>query len=341
MATVSSLDIPARVKTVLHKHGIQDTEHLVRFCRRELRDLRGIGPASLDAIESAVTDLGLSLAVDPWAPYVCARHGRASRDTSLVSFFLCDACAGKFSSNAFRGKEPEYEGNAVTGHCLHCNQQLDNIRLRQWFLCRVCDRVVRSIGRSVVADEYAMRWWRQSVKPSFPHLHLRLTDPPTLQPRDPRQAQSNRAEVDFTCVDTRVRLPVFGIELKTGRSRISGTSIGSKMGQFQLDNSDCDDIVDVVSRDGLPVYLAHAQVIDRADPPTVHYAAVGLWWTDLFSMREHFTESRRRPRETRIAAYYDTAMFREMEEFVEHLRQEGPRHVAARIEAEGIPQLYY
>ena len=95
-----------------------------------------------------------------------------------------------------------------------------------------------------------------------------------------------------------------------------------------------------VFSDKLPVYLAHAQVIDRASPPTVYYIAVGLWWTDIFSMRDYYRLSRTRPRENRPAAYYDIAMFSNISAFAEHLGNNGPLNIKARMEAEGIPNLY-
>jgi len=341
MTQITSLGIPSRTSKILEEHGIRTIEDLTGFCRRELGDLRGIGQKSLDIVEQALAQMGLSLAEDPWGPYVCARHGQARGDTNLESLFLCDECADKFQESAFRGTAPEYVGPPVKGYCLHCNRYLEDIRLRQWFLCGVCDRVVRSIGRSIVADQYVLAWWKHNAKPILQELDLVLTDPPELQPRDREQIEAKIPRVDFTCIDTRSDHVVFGIELKTGRSHISGSSIGSRMGQFQLDNSDCDDILDVVRRDRHPVYLIHAQVIDRADPPTVYYAPVGLWWTDLFSMREHFQGSRRRPRETRIAAYYDVSMFQEMDAFIAHLRDDEPARLRARIESEGVPELYW
>jgi len=82
------------------------------------------------------------------------------------------------------------------------------------------------------------------------------------------------------------------------------------MNEFQLDHGDVDDILAVVAREGnLPVYLFHAQVMDRAEPPTVRFVGLGLWWTDLFSMSEQYLGSRRRPLETKMAAYYNTGMF--------------------------------
>ena len=341
MVDYKDLAISPRVRRLLEKNGIYNVEAIEAHCRRELGDLKGIGKKSVDEIEEALQTRGLVLATDPWGPYTCARHNRSSWDTTLVPLYLCTECAGEFQHSAFGGKEPEYVGDALTGYCLHCNQRLGDVRLHQWFLCRICGRVVKSIGRSVVADAFLEDWWRQHAQPRLPHLVLKLTDPPELQPYSSSSRAEKVSKIDFAFADSRTDEEVFGIELKTGRNYVSGRSIGAKMTKFQLDNSDCDDILAVVGEKGLPVYLAHAQVIDRADAPTVHYAALGLWWTDMFTMSENFTGSRQRPRENRIAAYYKTAMFKEMGAFLKHVESGGPQQLQARMDSEGIPSLYY
>ena len=48
--------------------------------------------------------------------------------------------------------------------------------------------------------------------------------------------------------DEQSGVDAFGFELKTGKSYISGTAqVGARMGQFQLDTTDCDDITTVSS----------------------------------------------------------------------------------------------
>jgi hypothetical protein len=336
---LSRLNLPSRIEGLLEAHGIRTVEELVNLPSREVSSLPGIGPKALAVIEKALVEGGLSWAEDAWGPYTCARHAEPSWDTTLQSLFLCPECRDLFRDQPFRGTPPEYVGPAVPGYCLHCNRRFDDIRLSQWYLCTVCDRVVRSIGRSVAADDSVLAWWRENVASELPHLELRLTDPPELQSRE-RDREPRIGQPDFTCTDTAAAEVLFGIELKTGRSYVGRGSIGSKMQQFQLDHSDCDEIVEVVRRDEIPVYLAHAQVIDRADPPTLRYVAIGLWWTDLFAMSEHYRESRRRPRETRRAAYYSTDMFRGMEDFIEHLRAGGPHQMKERLVREGTPNLY-
>jgi hypothetical protein len=336
---IHNLNLPVRIQQLLSEQGITTIEQLTTFCRRELSRLPKLGAKSLDQIEDALIERGLSLAQDPFAPYTCARHGQPRGDVSLESLYLCDGCAGTFQNIPFRGTTPEYVGPPVKGYCLHCNRLFNNVRLRQWYLCGICSRVVKSIGRSIVADDYLQAWWQREVQPDFPHLRLELTDPPELRSYDFNEAQEE-TQVDFICSDTRYREALFGIELKTGRGYVRGTYIGTKMGQFQLDHSDCDAILSVVHREGIPVYLAHAQVIDRVSPPTLYYVAVGLWWTELFSMKDNYDRSRIRPRENRPAAYYNINMFNDMDAFPNHLRDNGPENLKIRMKKEGIPDLY-
>jgi len=331
--------LPTGVRAKLEATGLTALEAVSALSTRELLDIPGIGPGALEAIERAVASAGLSLAEDEWAPYTCARHAEPSWDTQLVSMFLCEACAEQFKELAFSGTAPSYIGDEVEGYCLHCNE-LRKVRLRQWFLCGVCDRVMRSIGRSVVADRFVLEWWSDVVQPSVSDLELTLVDEPELRPRR-RKREDKIAAIDFLGTNKSSGKPVFGIELKTGRSYIRGRSIGSRMQRFQLDHGDCDDILAVVEReDLLPVYLFHAQVIDRAEPPTVRFIGMGLWWTDLFAMAESYTGSARRPREAKTAAYYDTAMFRDASAFAGHVAARGPDQLQERMQQEGIPRLY-
>lgn len=81
---------------------------------------------------------------EPYEIYTCARHDAARKDTALVTFYLCDGCATAFASGAFNDTAPAFEGPTFEGHCALCNQRRKDIRLRQWYLCGVCERVARS-----------------------------------------------------------------------------------------------------------------------------------------------------------------------------------------------------
>jgi hypothetical protein len=341
MAALSTLDLSRRVRAILEGRGINDTATLVALNERELFALPGIGLKALREVKAALDAVELTLAVDEYAPYVCARHGAPALDANLANLFLCDDCATVWQKDAFGDHEAEYVGAAPEGFCLNCNLWRPDIRLRQWFLCGTCERVARSIGRSVVAERFVARGWQELVAPYAPGLVLRGTDVPMLRRRGRDASATKRAEIDFVARDVTRSEDLFGFELKTGKSYISGAAqVGAQMGQFQLDTSDCDDITTVIERDGIPVYVLHVQVIDRAFPPTVQYAALAGWWTDVFRMHDNFRHVQMRSREARTAAYFNAAMFESFPTFAEHIRNGDYERLAARLRKEGPPTLY-
>lgn len=174
MADIETLDISVRLCEILKENDMFTVEDLTRLCGREVLCFHRIGQKSLDLIEKALGKRGLAFAHDPYAPYTCARHGLPRGDTGLASLFLCDRCASDFQNHAFRGRASEYASPAVPGYCLHCNKQFNSVRMYQWYLCGICERVVKSIGRSVAADDYLMNWWHNEIQPQFPHLHPAL-----------------------------------------------------------------------------------------------------------------------------------------------------------------------
>jgi hypothetical protein len=339
--SLAKLQLSPRVQRVLEAHGIKRTSGLTGLNERELLAIRGFGGKGLAELYEALDAAGLELTPDPYAPYVCARHGQASWDTNIADLFLCDACTAKWQRDAFAGQPPEYEGGSLKGFCLNCNVLSKDVRLRQWLLCGTCERVARSIGRSVVAERYVMDRWNDTIARYAPALILESTDEPTLMRREDKASSQKRAEIDFISKTKKTDRNVFGFELKTGKSYISGAApVGSYMGRFQLDKSDCDDIVAVMEREKLPVYLLHVQVIDRVHPPTQQYLALAGWWTDVFRMASHFEQIRRRPRETRDAAYFDTSMFEPLDTFADHVARGDHRTVARRLKKQGVPALY-
>ncbi len=281
---------------------------------------------------------GLKLAADPFAPYVCARHGSARNNTSLCTFLLCRECCRAWSDQAFDGTDPAYKGESIASVCMNCGRSRQ-VAFHQWFLCENCERIARSIPRSLAAEKLIRKQWETFGGDRVEELELSSTDSPWLQfygdggSRDPM--------ADFRAVDRKSKEPVFALELKTGKSRIGqGLGIGTAMGAFQLDISDCDDIRAVMSRERIPVYLVHAQVVDRYDPPARTYVGTGAWWASPFDMRSHWQDTRQRPRETRNAAYFDLAMFSPWENFEEHVNVGKPDALRERVHKSGPPRLY-
>jgi hypothetical protein len=317
----------------LQSAGLRSTDDLAQLCDRELLQLRGVGPQTVAAIQQALTAVGMTLAEDPFGRYTCARHGRPAGDAGLTSFFLCRDCARNWMSEAFDGARPEWEGEAVTGYCIACNVR-KRVRLRQWLLCAVCERIARSIGRSVEAERAVQAFWSEHAVPVLDAWELRAIDPPRLR----RAGAPGAATLDF--IASRGGHALIGIELKTGRSEIKGTGIGTRIGRFQLDISDCDAIHDAAQAAHVVPYIIHAQVIDRAEPPTVRHAATGLWWAEYPCLRDAYLETRQRPRENRPAAYFDVGAFRSIDELPGHLAASDPADEVKQLNRFGWPDLY-
>jgi hypothetical protein len=342
VASFAQLDLSPRVRRILEANGIARTSRLTALNERELLSLPGFGRKCLVDVCEVLAEAGLTLAIDPYGCYVCARHGQASWDTNLANLFLCDDCASKWQREVFDNQPPEYEGSRFEGYCLNCNARRRDVRLRQWLLCGTCERVARSIGRSVVAERFVTKRWKNVITGGASGLVLESTDEPTLRRRGQASSSPKRSEIDFVAKDAKKGRDLFGLELKTGKSYISGAApVGARMGQFQLDTSDCDDILSVMEREKIPVYLLHVQVIDRVHPPTQQYVPLEGWWTDIFRMEEHFNGVQRRSRETRNAAYYDTAMFDPIDTFADHLARGDHLRLARRLKKDGVPDLYW
>ncbi len=268
----------------------------------------------------------------PYDIYACARHGTERKDAGLVTFYLCDECSEAFTNGAFNGTGPVFEGPHFEGYCALCNQQLSDVSLRQWYLCGVCERVARSMGRGRVAAQYVLDWWVENMRPIAPNLELKQTDPIVLRPTGAGEGQ--QAKADFTAIEAESRAEVLTIELKTGRSAVNA------MSAFQLDTTDCDDILAVVGEKEIPGYVFHAMVVEQFSPPTSRFKAVGLWWSDVFRMSEAFQSVRRRQVEQRYAAYFKRTCFDSMTSFLERIRERDYERLAHRLRDEGVPAMY-
>jgi len=262
----------------------------------------------------------------------CVRHMKSRKDVRLRHFFLCDGCTDMWTAEAFHDNKPLASLEPIQGYCGLCNKSR-TVRLQTWFLCDICDRVARSIGRNHVAEDAILKYWKQNVVQRFPHLVIVQNDKSSLRPRQDTD-ESGQGPLDFLVTDKREGKVVFGIENKTGRSSIR------EMSQFQLDVSDCDAILNHVRQLRVPAFVIHAQVLELW-APTVGYHTIGLWWTDIYRMAGNFAGVKMRALERRGAAYFKKAAFSPMETFLDALYDDhGRLAIAAKFAEEGIPSLY-
>ena len=70
-------------------------------------------------------------------------------------------------------------------------------------------------------------------------------------------------------------------------------------------------------------------------------AALGLWWTDLFTMHAHFLSTRTRPRETRTAAYFATTMFHPFATLADHITNGGLTDIREALSQQGWTTTLY
>jgi hypothetical protein len=158
-------------------------------------------------------------------------------------------------------------------------------------------------------------------------------DPSSLRPYSDTDP-SGIARLDFLVVDEGTGSNAFGIENKTGRSSMP------EMRRFQLDVSDCNCILNEMRSLQIPVYVIHAQVLELWQPPTMGFRAVGLWWSDVYLMTEHFQEVRIRRDERRGAAYFGKRAFSGIESLPDQLWSGKEYALVERFRREGIPTLY-
>jgi hypothetical protein len=109
------------------------------------------------------------------------------------------------------------------------------------------------------------------------------------------------------------------------------------MSQFQLDESDCYTIRNDMRRLDVPAYLVHAQVLEEWQPPTMGFRIVGLWWTDVYRMEEHFKNVKQRRDENRGATYFGKKAFAEIDTFPDDVDSSA---LVKQFKREGIPAMY-
>lgn len=337
---ISELPLTYGIQRRLEAAGIDEVEQLTSAVPREVLAIPGIGGKAVEAIEAALAALGLHLSVDAYAAYVCAREGRAAHDVKLIDLWLCAECAADFEGRPFGGEAPAYVGSPVGGYCLNCVENKWSVALYQWFLCANCARVAQSFGQSVIASRGLLQAWNGDLA-ARTGIELIETDPPRLNRRDAAVRVADKfSVVDFEGRRTSNGERVFGIEQKTGQKGIGPGSVNA-MSEFQLDCSDCDDIAAVAEREHLPVFLVHAQAVQRAVPPTRLWVPVGFWWTDAYSMGEHCNAVRNRSREPRPAAYFDVGIFRPLAVFADYITEGGIDAFIQRVDGAGrFPAMY-
>jgi hypothetical protein len=266
---------------------------------------------------------------------LCARCSTERVDTALASFFLCADCAVALSGQAFNGAGPSFWDFGVVSHCSLCNDRKD-LKLAQWFLCPFCERVVNSYRLGRVSRTYTLTEWDRLILPVATSLRIEPTDPVTLNPYvRPVRGQNITQPLDYRVLDGGTHAA--WLEVKTGQRSIA------EFATFQLDHSDCDDILDNVRSTMLPAYLVHVQLDREYHPPSDRSVPRGLWWTDMYALAAAYVGSRRRPGRRnggKMAAHFSPNCFASLETLGPALRDGRHRALLERLLTEGPPQLY-
>ncbi len=264
--------------------------------------------------------------------YRCARHNSVRADSRLVGLFLCHEC-----NKLFSGIVPAFSYSPVTGYCSYCGKQ-KQVREEFWFLCGICERIVKSYAAEQAATSFLSDWWVRAAKSDewLKNVEFRRTDPVRLMSYGEHQKwrqSPHDSNPDFTGVNSKTENKLFAIEMKTGRSSIK------KMSAFQLDVSDCDDMLSFVKVLRIPSYLFHVQVLEEYLPPTFRKVAVNGWWMSVFDMERAFKEIRMRQREQRPAAFFKRTAFKPLDAFLAHVKSEEMAAIKKELKSR-LPQLY-
>jgi hypothetical protein len=265
---------------------------------------------------------------------LCVRCRQQRNDVDRAHVFWCDACSLVHQRDAFGGDPPLYVAAPGTGRCEFCDQ-LVQVSYRQWLLCRICQLVLGAYRRGRVSAAYALARLREVVEPVLPDVVFNEADPVLIQAATRGGRRRTLAtRLDLEALRRADGMRAFWVEVKTG------PGAADEMGRFQLDCSDCDDIVNVVRTSGLPAFVVHCQVRKVPEPPTMRLTGHALWWTDLDTFRDSFIEIENRRDERKRAAYFDPACFRPIESFGEFLSSGGLDEAIERLAADGCPGLY-
>jgi hypothetical protein len=267
---------------------------------------------------------------------LCARHNSLRKDARLVSFFLCTNCFNELKSKALNGIDPEFPKNnqLIEGYCLNCNR-FTYVKQYFWYLCRVCERVIKSYGKEKAAREFILNWWANVREKYNIDINLEVKDiviPMTYN----EHLKYRKAKVplpDF--VGLRNGRAIFNIEMKTGSGDITS------MSAFQLDVSDCKDIVSFMERDEyrVPTFVFHVQVIEDYRPPTSRNIALNAWWASVYELEQNLQKVSMRGLEKRPAAYYSTQAFKPIDEFIPYILSDRFKEEVTIVKTR-LPKLY-
>ncbi len=281
-------------------------------------------------------DARLSPDDDYWEK--CARHANRQTSRNVGHLFLCDGCAERLSRDCFNGRPPIYHGPPTEGYCQLCNERT-TVCHRQWFICTICLNVVHSYPKSFAASKLVHELWDDVISAAAPELHLEELDLVQIEPYVRKKfASATKAatlkNLDFRVMEGDANTPIFHIEEKTGPGSID------EINEFQLDHNDCRDITTVCNRTRLPAYVFHVQVVEEYRLPSRISRALGLWWTDVFELRDAFIRTAQRRDEPKPAAYFRTSCFKPFDDFVDEMRDGRFRALAIRLKREGCPELF-
>jgi hypothetical protein len=203
------------------------------------------------------------------------------------------------------------------------------VTLRVWFACGICWNVVLAYQKTFVASAAVLDYWGREIMPELNTFQCEEKEEVQLEPyaragKTKRQAAALLDTLDFLVSGP--KHPLFHIELKTGPGSIE------RMKEFQLDINDSNDIIGAVKYTNLPAYIFHAQVVHEYAPPTRYSVAVGLWFTDVWTLLSERKSKKKRPNEEKLAAYYRPSAFKPIAEFAAELKSKRYLDLASRIE---------
>lgn len=237
---------------------------------------------------------------------------------------------------ALHGTPPAFRDFATRGFCGLCGRQQEGA-VTQWFLCPTCRGVLGSLSKARIAASFFETSWSAAAADHGLAWTAKPVD--VVEPRPyeaPRRRREPASHLDYLIVKQPSGERVAWVEMKTGRSALS------EMQTFQLDCSDCDDIINTVRQSGLPAYVCHVKITQQFLPPTSGFRGTAVWWTDLYSLAEHFlkTQMRRRWDGGKTAAHFAPDCFQPLDALFAALKECHAAHLAKRLATEGTPDLY-